>query len=330
PVDATTRPLRANRAVVLGIGLAAGGAGLAGALADPQLAWVALGGAVVVGGFAAHGGQTWLARRLGWVGAVLAAEAFALVTAYLLGASRPEAAFAPLAVAAAALLVVPRLPQLRGPGRQPVTRAELAVVEWLGGYASVALALGLTLGSPPHLAAVLIGGGAVLGLAGLNPDLTHTWRRGLWWSAALSEVAAWWIIMRLNEVAVLEAYTLPFAAFALLVGALEARYRPELGSWVTWGPGLVAALGPSLVAVVTTTAPDPARQARGVGGSRGCCAAAGRPGRPAAGADAARAAAAGARRQPGKAGTGSGPPARRLAPDALTGPGFDRTRATDR
>lgn len=261
PVDATTRPLRANRAVVLGIGLAAGGAGLAGALADPQLTWVTLGGAVVVGGFAALGGQTWLARRLGWVGAVLAAEAFALVTAYLLGASRPEAAFAPLAVAAAALLVVPRLPQLRGPGRQPVTRAELAVVEWLGGYASVALALGLTLGSPPHLAAVLIGGGAVLGLAGLNPDLTHTWRRGLWWSAALSEVAAWWIIMRLNEVAVLEAYTLPFAAFALLVGALEARYRPELGSWVTWGPGLVAALGPSLVAVVTTTAPEPARQA---------------------------------------------------------------------
>src|SRR5690606_26699222 len=51
------------------------------------------------------------------------------------------------------------------------------------------------------------------------------------------------------------------AAFARLGGALEARYRPELGSWVTWGPGLVAALGPSVVAVVTTTAPEPARQA---------------------------------------------------------------------
>src|SRR5690606_7493995 len=138
---------------------------------------------------------------------------------------------------------------------------ELAVVEWLGGYASLALTLALALGSAPHLAAVLVGVGAVLGVAGLRPGRSHAWRRGLWWGAAISEVAAWWIIMRLNEVAVLEAYTLPFAALALLVGALEARYRPELGSWVTWGPGLAAALGPSLVAVVTTTTPEPVRQA---------------------------------------------------------------------
>lgn len=261
PADASTRPLRANRAMVLGIGLAAGGAGLAGALADPQLTWVTFGGAVVVGGLAALGGQTWLARRLGWGGAVLAAQAFALVTAYLLGASRPEASLALLAVAAVALLAVPRLPQLRAAAAQPDVGADLALVEWLGGYASLALALVLTFGSPAHLAAVLVGSGAVLGVAGLRPGRSHAWRRGLWWSAALSEVAAWWIIMRLNEVAVLEAYTLPFAAFALLVGALEARYRPELGSWVTWGPGLAAALGPSLVAVVTTFSPEPVRQA---------------------------------------------------------------------
>src|SRR5690606_718114 len=212
--------LRANRAVVHGIGLAAGGAGLAGALADLQLTWVTLGGAVVVGGFAALGGRTWLARRLGWGGAVLAAQAFALVTAYLLGASRPEASLALLAVAAVALLAVPRLPQLRAAAAQPDVGADLALVEWLGGYPSLALGLVLTSGSPAHRAAVLVGRGAVPGVAGLRPGRSHAWRRGLWWSAALSEVAAWWIIMRLNEVAVLEAYTLPFAAFALLVGAL--------------------------------------------------------------------------------------------------------------
>jgi hypothetical protein len=44
------------------------------------------------------------------------------------------------------------------------------------------------------------------------------------------------------------------------VGALEVRYRPELGSWATYGPGLIAALAPSLLAVITTTSPSPARQ----------------------------------------------------------------------
>jgi hypothetical protein len=67
--------------------------------------------------------------------------------------------------------------------------------------------------------------------------------------------------MRQFDVGLLEAYTLPFAMFALLVGALEVRFRPELGSWVTYGPGLVAAFGPSLLVVITTSSPEPGRQA---------------------------------------------------------------------
>ena len=34
----------------------------------------------------------------------------------------------------------------------------------------------------------------------------------------------------------IEAYTLPFAVFALLVGLLELRIRPDLGSWLGYGP----------------------------------------------------------------------------------------------
>ncbi|MGH3680633.1 MAG: SCO7613 C-terminal domain-containing membrane protein, partial [Natronosporangium sp.] len=137
---------------------------------------------------------------------------------------------------------------------------ELAAVEGLGGYVSMVAAVVLALGSTPDLAALLVGVGAVLGLAAVRPGRSHRERRILLWTAAISEVVAWWIIMRLFEVGLLEAYTLPFALFALLVGALEVRFRPELGSWFTYGPGLVAAFAPSLLLVITTTTPSPTRQ----------------------------------------------------------------------
>jgi hypothetical protein len=256
PPHRETRPLRAARGIVLAIGLAAGGAGLAGSFADRQLTWGTFGGAVVVGMTAAVGGRTRPARMLGWLGATLAAQLFALVTAVLLAASRPQTGFALLAVSALALLAVARLRALRPPS----AARELAVVEWLGGYTSMAFAVALAVDSPLDLAAILVGVGAILGLAALRPGRTHRQRRILWWLAAVSEVLAWWIIMVLFNVGLLEAFTLPFALFALVVGALEVRYRPELGSWATYGPGLIAALAPSLLAVITTTSPSPARQ----------------------------------------------------------------------
>lgn len=57
----------------------------------------------------------------------------------------------------------------------------------------------------------------------------------------------------------IEAYTLPLALFALLVGGLEIRHRPQLGSWATYGPGLVAGFGPSLVLTLIASSPDPVR-----------------------------------------------------------------------
>jgi hypothetical protein len=256
PLRREARPLRAARVLVLAIGLAAGGAGLAGSFAEESLTWGTFGGAIGVGVAAALGGKTRLGRVLGWLGAAAAAQAFALVTAYLVGATWPQSSFALLAVAAVALLVAGRLDRLRRPGAAP----ELAAVEWLGGYVSITFAVGLALSSIPDLAALLFGAGPVLGLAALRPGRTHRERRTLWWLAATSEVLAAWIMTFLFGVGLIEAYTLPFALFAMVVGALELRYRPELSSWVTYGPGLIAALGPSLLLVITTTSPSPARQ----------------------------------------------------------------------
>jgi len=62
--------------------------------------------------------------------------------------------------------------------------------------------------------------------------------------------------MTLSNVAVPEAYTLPFAALALLAGALEARQRPDLSSWAAYGPSLLAAFVPTLGLVLATRAGD--------------------------------------------------------------------------
>jgi hypothetical protein len=256
PAGIRTRVLRITRTLVLGIGLAGGGAGLAGSLADPYLTWGTFGGAVAVGLTAALGGRTRTARVLGWLGAGAAAQLFALTSALLVGVPRQRAGLFLLAVAAVALLLAARLPRLRSTRARP----ELASVEWLAGYASLLVGVGLAAGSVPDLAATLIGAGGVLGVTALRPDRPDRWRRGLLWAAAGCEVSAVWLVMSLVGASLLEVYTVPLAAFALAVGMLEIPRHPELTSWVVYGPGIIAALAPSLFVVVITTSPQPARQ----------------------------------------------------------------------
>jgi hypothetical protein len=62
--------------------------------------------------------------------------------------------------------------------------------------------------------------------------------------------------MDLARVLVIEAYTLPFAAVALLAGLIELRQRPHLGSWVAYGPALVAAFVPTTAVVLTSDTAD--------------------------------------------------------------------------
>jgi hypothetical protein len=255
PPGIRTRVLRLTRVLVLAIGLAGGSAGLAGALADPMLTWGTFGGAIAVGAVAALGSRTRQARLLGWLGAIAAAQAFAVTTAMLLETSRHRFGYFLLVVAAVALLAVARLPRLRISAARP----ELAAVEWVGGFVTLAVALALAYGSAFDLAATLFGAGLVLGVSALWPDRTNRWRRGMLWAGAGSEVAAVWLLLWTFGVELLEAYTLPLALFAFVVAGLERMRLQQLSSWVVYGPGITAALVPSLLAAVLAHELEPAR-----------------------------------------------------------------------
>lgn len=247
PLVEPARSIRVARVLVFAIGLAAGGAGLAGSLATRELTLFTLGGAVGVGAVAAFFGTTQRARILGWLFASLMAELFVLTVGLVAGLAAVWSAFGVLAVGAALQVFAATLPRLR----RPEAYREAATVEW-SGYAAALIALALAYDSPRHIAALLAGWGAVLGVAATRPGRRPVERRILFWAVVVCEITAWWILMRVAEVALPEAYTLPFAALALLVGVLELRHRPDLSSWVAYGPALVAAFLPTLAIVVAT------------------------------------------------------------------------------
>lgn len=252
PPVATHAPmLRFTRRAVFVIGLLAGNAGLAGALATERLTLFTLGSAVGVGLVAAVAGRTQLARILGWLFAAAMAHGFVLTAANVAGVAPAWSAFGALGVGAGLLVLEATLPRL---GR-PEHLLEATVVEWAG-YASALLALALAYDSPSHLAALFAAWGAVLGLAATRPGRRSSERRGLFWVSAGFEVVALWLLMTISDVALPEAYTLPFAAMALLVGILEARHRPDLSSWAAYGPALLAAFVPTIAIVLTTDTGD--------------------------------------------------------------------------
>ncbi|MFG3689507.1 SCO7613 C-terminal domain-containing membrane protein [Micromonospora sp. NPDC047740] len=247
PLVEPARSLRIARVLVFAIGLAAGGAGLAGSLATRELTLFTLGGAVGVGVVAALFGTTQRARILGWLFASLMAELFVLTLGLVAGLAAVWSAFGVLAVGAALQVFAATLPRLR----RPEAYRESATVEW-SGYAAALIALALAYDSPRHIAALLAAWGAVLGVAAGRPGRRPVERRILFWSVVACEITAWWILMRVADVALPEAYTLPFALLALLVGVLELRHRPDLSSWVAYGPALVAAFLPTLAIVLAT------------------------------------------------------------------------------
>ena len=252
PPDAErARSLRLARILVFAIGLAAGGAGLAGALATRELTLFTLGAAVVVGGVAAFAGRTQAARILGWLFASVMAQLFVFTVGVVAGLDPVWSAFGVLGVGAVLLLLAATLPRLR----QPESLREAATVEWTG-YGAALIAGALAFDSPRHIAALLAAWGAVLGVAATRPGRRVVARRILFWAAVACEISAWWLLMGISDVALPEAYTLPFAALALLVGILELRQRPDLSSWVAYGPALVAAFLPTLVIVLGSNGGD--------------------------------------------------------------------------
>jgi hypothetical protein len=159
-----------------------------------------------------------------------------------------EAAFAVLGVAALALALGAALRRRDGRESTAVTAAA---------HAGGVVAILLTAGSAGHAATASTLWGVTIGLRALWPGTSRQERAILAAVAAGWELVAWWLLLAARDVVLTEAYTLPLAAVALLAGFAALRSRPELRSWVAFGPALAAAFLPSLATILAPGLGDP-------------------------------------------------------------------------
>jgi hypothetical protein len=220
-----------------------GGAGLAGSLATRSTTLAAL-GVLAVGGLAcALLGRDPLARAVAWVVAGAAGLALPPVAALAFHGDPRMSIFGMLAVSAALVGFAWALSRWRG------HRGDATVLEATAGLGAVA-ALALAYGSIRHVAAALTICGLLLGGAALRRDRPA---RDRWWLVRLAigvELLAAWLQLYGVHIGLPEAYTLPFALAALVVGIIEQRRRPQLSSWVIYGPALAGAFLPSVALIL--------------------------------------------------------------------------------
>ncbi|MFF5230324.1 SCO7613 C-terminal domain-containing membrane protein [Dactylosporangium sp. NPDC000521] len=256
PPDADSsdgRMLILARRLVFVIAVLAAGAGGAGSLATKQQTLTWLAGSIVVGAVAGIWGRTPNGRMLGWHVAASTAQGFALAAGLAAGLPLRQCAFPLLIVATMLLVLGAALPRLR-PGNS-INREAMTIEA--AGYAGAVVAVLLTLGSAAHTAAALTALGAVLGLSAARKGRSGQQRVVLIIAASVAELIAIWLLLITVKVALIEAYTLPFAVLALITGLLEIRRRPELGSWLAYGPALVAGFAPSLaLAIANENSPE--------------------------------------------------------------------------
>jgi hypothetical protein len=249
PVDSPdAAPLRTARRLVFALAVLAAIAGQTGSLAMRSSTIQALAGSVIVGAIGALWGKYPLARMLGWHVAVGTAQLLAIAVSLAAGCPPRCVAFPLLGVCAVAVALAASLPRLRPTASMEM---EVMVIEAtaLGGMVG---ALVLTAGAPRYTALACTALGAILGLAASRPGRPDKQMQALIYAAATSEVIGVWLLMSTGRVALPEAYSLPFALFALLVGVLELQRRPDLGSWLAYGPALIAGFLPSLAIVLMT------------------------------------------------------------------------------
>jgi hypothetical protein len=136
------------------------------------------------------------------------------------------------------------------PGAAGVRGGEALVLEVVA-HATALVAFLLTSGDLAAMAGISSLWGLALGLRALaaGPRVAFAAMAGG------AQLIAYWLVLASNEVSLLEAYTLPAAAVAGVVGWYAARSqvaagREPLGSWVAYGPALFAAFGPSLASVL--------------------------------------------------------------------------------
>lgn len=246
---AAPRPALAPIVVPLGVVLAA--SGVAELLATRAGSLAAEGVLLVVAVVVAVGGRTVEVRVAGCLAAAGAASALA-VTASLVGGLPLRAAAYPLLAVAALVLAVAAATT---PAWGLVGRVLDAAAQAVALVAAV-----LTVEAARHLATVCVLWGAAVALRLLRRGEPAGRRWAFAGIAAGSELLGAWVLLAAGGVTVLEAYTLPAAALALGAGLLALRTRPGLTSWPALGPGLVAALLPSLVSVLTGPDPQPLRR----------------------------------------------------------------------
>ncbi|MGW9195850.1 SCO7613 C-terminal domain-containing membrane protein [Micromonospora chersina] len=249
-------PRPAAPLVLLPLGIALTAPGLGGLLATRAGTLAGLGVLVVAATVAGAAGRPAEVRLAGWLGAVAAATGFAVTAALAGGLPLRTAGFAVLAVAAVTLHATPTLRARTVRAGRPAGAVALEAAA----QAVALLALLLTGGALRHAAAVCVLWGLAVAVRVLRRGETPAWRWGFAAVAGGSELLGGWLLLAAGGVAVLEAYTLPAAALALGAGLLALRSRPGLNSWLALGPGLGAALLPSLVSVLAAPDPQPARR----------------------------------------------------------------------
>ncbi|MFI7520807.1 SCO7613 C-terminal domain-containing membrane protein [Micromonospora globbae] len=247
--------------VTVPVGLALATAGMAGLTATRAGTLAGLGVLLVAAVVAAATGRRGETRVVGCLAAVGAATGLAVTAPLAAGLPLADAAFAVLVVAAltlavAALIARPapgtEVPTARGPLLRSVLDAAAQAV--------ALVAFLLTADALRPAAAVCVLWGAAVGLRLLRGGEPAGRRWAFAAVAGGSELLGAWLLLASGRVVLLEAYTLPAAALALGAGLVALRTRPGLTSWLALGPGLGAALLPSLVSILVAADPQPWRR----------------------------------------------------------------------
>ncbi|MFI7659481.1 SCO7613 C-terminal domain-containing membrane protein [Micromonospora parva] len=245
---APPRPVLAPVAVPVGVVLV--GSGVAGLLATRAATLAAEAVLLVAAVAVAVGACRSAVRVVGCLAAVGAASALAVTAPLAGGLPLRAAAYPLLGVAAVALAAAAVTPARARPGR--VLDAAAQAVALVAAVFAVEVAR--------HLATVCVLWGVAVAVRLLRRGEPAARRWAFAGIAAGSELLGAWVLLAAGGVTVLEAYTLPAAALAVGAGLLALRTRPGLTSWPALGPGLVAALLPSLVSVLAGPDPQPWRR----------------------------------------------------------------------
>ncbi|MFG3558102.1 SCO7613 C-terminal domain-containing membrane protein [Micromonospora sp. NPDC047557] len=246
---AAPRPALASIAVPVGVALAV--AGVAVLLATRAGTLAAEGTLLVTAVIVAVGARMVEARVVGSLAAVGAACALAVTAPFANGLELRAAAYPLLGVAVLVLAAAALASRRPAPVGRVLDTAAQAV-------AGVAAALTVEVAQELATVCVLWGTAVALRLLRRGEPAGRRWRFAA--IAAGSELIGAWVLLAAGGVSVLEAYTLPAAGLALGAGLLALRTRPGLTSWPALGPGLVAALLPSLVSVLAGPDPQPWRR----------------------------------------------------------------------